>query len=62
MKKLAGLCVAVLVLVCVIYLNTRHKPNEKLRFVVMGPLTGAVGYLGQEEKLGIETAYNKLLS
>lgn len=58
MKKLAGLCVAVLVLVCVIYLNTQHKPNEKLRFVVMAPLTGAVGYLGQEEKLGIETAYN----
>ena len=56
-KKVIGWGVAVLVLFCVIYLNTQHKPNEKLRFVVMAPLTGAVGYLGQEAKLGIETAY-----
>ena len=56
-KKIIGWGVVVLVAGFVVYSATQNKQNEKVRLVVMAPLTGSVGYLGQEEKLGMEEAY-----
>ena len=54
-KCVVGVCIAV-ILVMIVAIHSVTK-TEKVRLVVMAPLTGAVGYLGQEEKLGIEEAY-----
>ncbi|MGN0919913.1 MAG: ABC transporter substrate-binding protein [Alphaproteobacteria bacterium] len=55
-KSIIGWGVAIVFVGCILYFNS-SKTEGKLRFVVMAPLSGPVGYLGQEEKLGIEEAY-----
>ena len=61
-KKVIGWGVAAVALCFVIYFNMQNKSNEKVRLVVMTPLTGPVGYLGQEEKFGMEEAYKKAVN
>ena len=56
-KKVIGWGAVALVAGFIAYSATQNKQNEKIRLVVMTPLTGSVGYLGQEEKLGMEEAY-----
>ena len=56
-KKIIGWGAVALVAGFIAYSATQNKQNEKVRLVVMAPLTGSVGYLGQEERLGMEEAY-----
>lgn len=56
MKKIFGFILLIVFIGFVVFFN-RQQHTGKLRFVVMAPLSDSVGYLGQEEKLGIEEAY-----
>ena len=57
-KRIFAAGIIALICLAIILLNT-PKNNGKLRFVVMAPLSGVAGYLGQEEKQGITLAYEQ---